>query len=255
LGSLLAPAGVRYVVLVDSLAPEIQGEQSPMSYPVPADLAPALASQLDLDPVVSGTGITVYANAAWIPERALVPGQRPATVTDGGQSWSLVHPSPGTSLVPSAVPVLPGPAAARTYQGTLGIGTLLTANAPAGRWNLVGADGQTLVRSSSFGWAGRYAVTQKGTATLHFDGGLLTPGSFLYSLVVWLAAIVFLSWSGERVHRRRLRRRRTGAGEGTAAAIETAAAEPELVEAPATGGNGVNAPANATDAPGSEVVA
>ena len=56
LGRLLAPSGVRYVVLLTSLAPEIAGEQSPTEYPVPSDLAPALSRQLDLNPVLSGTG-------------------------------------------------------------------------------------------------------------------------------------------------------------------------------------------------------
>ena len=56
LGRLLAPAGVRYVALLTSLAPEISGEQNPTEYPVPADLAPALTRQLDLSPVLSGTG-------------------------------------------------------------------------------------------------------------------------------------------------------------------------------------------------------
>ena len=44
LGRMLAPAGVRYVVLLTSLAPEISGEQSPAEYPVPADLAPPSAA-------------------------------------------------------------------------------------------------------------------------------------------------------------------------------------------------------------------
>ena len=50
LGRLLAPAGVRYVVVLTSLAPEIAGEQTPTEYPVPADLVPALSRQLDLEP-------------------------------------------------------------------------------------------------------------------------------------------------------------------------------------------------------------
>ena len=41
LGRMLAPSGVRYVVLLTSLAPEISGEQNPEEYPVPAGLAPA----------------------------------------------------------------------------------------------------------------------------------------------------------------------------------------------------------------------
>jgi hypothetical protein len=42
LGRMLAPAGVRYVVLLTSLAPEISGEQNPEEYPVPAGLPSAL---------------------------------------------------------------------------------------------------------------------------------------------------------------------------------------------------------------------
>ena len=72
LGRLLAPSGVRYVALLTSLAPEINGEQNPTEYPVPADVAPALTRQLDLSPVLTGTGITVYLNSDWLPQRAEV---------------------------------------------------------------------------------------------------------------------------------------------------------------------------------------
>lgn len=246
LGALLAPAGVRYVVVFSALAPEIEGEQSPTSYPVPADLAPALARQLDLDPVVSGTGITVYANSSWVPERALVPRQRPVTVTDGSSAWSLAHPAPGTPLVPTAVPALPGPTAARSYQGSLSPGTLLTAYAPAGRWNLVRGDGAPLARSSSFGWAGRYAVTRPDVVTLSFDGGILAPASFLYSLVAWLAVIVFLSWSGERVRRRRLgHHARSAKGE----------AGEQVIEGTGPGAEGTGARPDPSVESGAEVVA
>jgi hypothetical protein len=180
LGRLLAPAGIRYVAFLTSLAPEINGEQNPQEYPVPADLAPALSRQLDLTPIVSGTGITVYGNAAWIPQRAEIGGVR-----------SPVRP------------VLLGPAAATSYSGPLATGTVLSANAPAGSWNLTEATGVQATRSSSFGWAGRYRVTHKGLGTLDFDGGLITPLSLIGSLVFWLATIVVLV---------RTRRRRRGSG-------------------------------------------
>ncbi len=116
LGSLLAPAAVRYVVVLDAIAPEIAGEQSPTAYPVPADLMPALGRQLDLQPVLSGTGITVYANAAWVPQRAEVPG-RP------GSALPVASPlaaAPGTPVVPGAKPVLPGAPASRSFQRPAG---------------------------------------------------------------------------------------------------------------------------------------
>jgi hypothetical protein len=216
LGRMLAPAGVRYVVLLTALAPEINGEQSPQQYPVPADLAPALGHQLDLNPVVSGTGITVYANTAWIPERTLVAAAPAATARSGLPPDSAVaSPAvvPGSPLVRGAVPVLPGPSAARAYRGPLAPGTVLTALAPAGRWSLVEAGGTRAPRSSSFGWAGRYQVTEAGVGTLRFGGGLLTPLSLLFSLVAWATAVALLSVRrlGLSLHRVRTGRRRSPA--------------------------------------------
>ncbi len=202
LGSMLAPSGVRYVVLLTSLAPEITGEQTPQEYPVPADLAPGLAHQLDLTPVVSGTGITVYANAAWIPERAQIGAGRPAVASRRhpvGATAAPVRSSPNAPIVAGARPVLPGPAASTSYRGPLSVGTVLTASAPAGRWKLVQSDGSTAVRSPSFGWAGRYAVTEAGISTLRFDGGPLAPLSLIGSVIAWLAAIAVVS--GRRLGR------------------------------------------------------
>ena len=190
LGRMLAPAGVRYVVLVTSLAPEISGEQSPQEYPVPAGVAPALAAQLDLAPVVSGTGITVYANTAWIPERAVVPG--PGAVANSPTDPAPLAGTPGAPVITGAQPALPGPAAARSYRGRLPVGTVLAALAPAGRWSLIGPTGAPAVRSASFGWASSYRSTSAGTATLRFGGGVLTPSAWLYTLVVWLGAVAVL---------------------------------------------------------------
>ncbi len=134
LGHLLAPASVRYVVLLTAVAPEISGEQSPESLPVPSDLAPALARQLDLRPVIAGTGITVYQNAGWIPQRteaSIAAASAPATALG----------DPTAPIVAGAKPVLPGPAAATGFEGRLGAGTVLSAAAPAGRFALATAGG------------------------------------------------------------------------------------------------------------------
>jgi GT2 family glycosyltransferase len=196
LGRMLAPAGVRYVVLLTSLAPEISGEQSPEEYPVPADLAPALASQLDLNPVLSGTGITVYDNTAWIPERAAVATGSTASggtpVANGPADPSALAGAPGAPIVPGASPVLPGPAASRSYTGPLPAGTVLAALAPAGRWSLVAANGASAVRSRSFGWAAGFASVAPGPATLRFRGGVLAPLSLVGSVIVWILAVGLL---------------------------------------------------------------
>ncbi len=216
LGRMLAPAGVRYVALLTSLAPEISGEQSPEQYPVPAGLALALADQLDLEPVVSGSGITVYANTAWIPERAVVPGKSPV-VTARGTPGALAG-TPGTPIVPGAVPVLAGAPASRSYRGPVPVGTVLTALAPAGRWTLVEPDGATVPSRASFGWAGSYRVTAAGVNTLRFGGGALVPLTWLYTVAIWLVAVALLL--GRRPTagwwRRRIGRDRSAAGPGDA---------------------------------------
>jgi hypothetical protein len=207
LGRLLAPSGVRYVALLTSLAPEITGEQTPTEYPVPADLAPALTRQLDLSPVLTGTGITVYLNNDWLPQRAELPAgsSPPDTVQPDPRSGR-----PGSGVVPGAAPVLPGPAASRAFSGTLAKGTVLSAAAPSGRWSLTGPTGAAAPRSSSFGWAARYRVATAGVGTLHFNGGVVAPLSFAVSIVTWLVVLVLLigqdlgrPWRRVRIRRRR----------------------------------------------------
>jgi GT2 family glycosyltransferase len=211
LGNMLAPAGVRYVVLLTSVAPEISGEQSPQQYPAPSDVAPALVRQLDLIPVIAGTGITVYDNAAWIPERAEVAGGvTPVSATRP----DVLAAAPGSKIVPGAQPVLPGPAASRVYRGPLSKGTVLTALAPAGSWSLLAPSGAPAPRAASFGWAGSYRVDAAGPSTLRFEGGLLVPLSCFLSIAGWLLAAAALI--GRRRHRLSWRplaggRRREGA--------------------------------------------
>jgi hypothetical protein len=196
LGRLLAPASVRYVVVLTSIAPEIAGEQTPTSYPVPADLLPALGRQLDLQPVLSGTGITVFANAAWVPQRAEVPG-RPGSAPPSVSPLATV---PWTPLVPGAQPVLAGAAASRSFQGPLTRGTLFSSAAPSGDWDLVTGSGATATRTDSFGWASRYAVPSATTGTLRFDDGVWPLLAGVFSLVAWGVALAAL------IDRRRLRR-------------------------------------------------
>jgi hypothetical protein len=215
LGRMLAPAGIRYVVVVTSVAPEISGEQSPEAYPVPADLAPALGRQLDLNQVVSGTGITVYANADWIPVRAELAAKRAASAAPGP---GLLTSPPGSSVAPGAVPVLPGPAASRSFRGPLSVGTVVAALAPASHWTLTGPTGASAKRSPWFGWAASYQVTTAGVATLRFDPGAAGPASLAFSVVVWLAAVALLMAGrlGGPWQRGRIVRRRTAVGQGHA---------------------------------------
>jgi hypothetical protein len=79
LGHLLSTSGIRYVVVVGALAPEIPGYQTPVALPVPATLTNALAAQTDLDQVPGQAGLSVYVDTV-APTAALRPSP--------GASWA-----------------------------------------------------------------------------------------------------------------------------------------------------------------------
>jgi GT2 family glycosyltransferase len=67
LGRLIATQHVRYVVVVQALAPEIPGYQSTPVYPVPATLTEALDAQTDLSQVPGQGGLDVYQDTVSAP--------------------------------------------------------------------------------------------------------------------------------------------------------------------------------------------
>lgn len=212
LGQLLAPAAVRYVVVVDTVAPVIDGMQRPQAFPAPADLVVALMDQGDLLPVPSsGSGYTVFENTAYVPERAQRSGQ---PVAAAGR-W------PSTADVSGWHPALPGVPGSSSYAGPVGAGTTYAAYAPAGRWHLA-VDGRAVPQSAAFGWAAQYGGTPAGRATLAFDGSVLPTVGGVLELLLWVAVAGALLgrrrwldwWWGPLLHRfrhRRAGRRRHGA--------------------------------------------
>lgn len=74
LGHLLAPLGVRYLVVPRADAPSGSGAAS---VPVPGGLLRSLRVQTDLEAVGSDPNYRVYLNAAWLPARAAVAGGIP----------------------------------------------------------------------------------------------------------------------------------------------------------------------------------
>jgi GT2 family glycosyltransferase len=214
LGGILATSGIRYVVLVTALAPVIPSVQSPEEYPVPADLTPALGRQLDLAPVLTESGITVYEDADWLPERSATASAVPVAASQAPRGLAR---SPGARVIPGAIPVLPGAAGSRRYQGVVPKGTVFTSLAPAGRWDLVGPGGVYAPRASSFGWAGRYQVAVPGRYTLRFSAGWWWLVAIIVQLGMWMWAansLIERRWMVRRWARlrgRRQLRRREGA--------------------------------------------
>jgi GT2 family glycosyltransferase len=67
LGGLLAPAGIRYVVVPTADAPVLIGEQTPPGLAPPAGLLRALLNQTDLRLLPEEDGVLVWANTDWLP--------------------------------------------------------------------------------------------------------------------------------------------------------------------------------------------
>ncbi len=188
LGRLLAAGGVRYVVVVQSIAPQVAGVQSPPSYPVAPTLQTALAAQTDLQAVAGGPsdGYVVYLNTVALPERAARAGGPVITTTQAG----LARPALGDLAGWSGV--LPGPAGAGSYTGTVPAGTTYAGYAPAGNWHLT-VSGRSARSRPAFGWAAQWPAGSAGPATLQVDGSPLVPlGVALQGVAVVALALLLL---------------------------------------------------------------
>jgi len=162
LGHLLAPMGVRYLVIPTQLAPSASSADD--QRPVPSDLVDTLAQQLDLKAVPVRDGLLVYRNTAWVSQRAVLPPR------DGDR----------TSFTDAVADDLrPGIAAVSRDRDAVGArgyvpveGDLLVATASDPGWELR-VDGVPMGRSETYGWANQFAVTQSGNAELSYDTPLV----------------------------------------------------------------------------------
>jgi hypothetical protein len=220
LGRLLAPYAVRYIVVVDTLAPSIPGLQTPISHPPPGDLLGALSSQVDLRQIISQGGFDVFVDSVALPLRAT--------------RHTLAQPSPPALAVTGAAPELTGWRAALLgasdatgVTGRVPAGTVLDAVAPATSWQLTGPHGAVVRASSSFGYAATFHVARPGTVTVAFDGSWSHGVEIAVESAAWviLAAALagrawWLDWWWGPLGRRAPSRRRRPRTTGTAVAPE-----------------------------------
>jgi hypothetical protein len=182
LGRLLAPAGVRYVVVVDALAPSLVGiSPSSVSAPPPAGLNEDLLQQDDLQVVPGVLGVQVYENGADMPVTATRAGALPAQASG----------YPSATDVAGWQSVLGALSDGSTATGVVPSGTLYAGYAPAGAFTLK-VDGHTVARQPAFGWAAQYAVTTKGQAALSLSQFPLVPLVVLLELAAWVVLAVAL---------------------------------------------------------------
>jgi GT2 family glycosyltransferase len=190
LGRLLAPAAIRYVVVIETLAPTVPGVQSAQSYPVPADLLPALSQQADLRQIPGGEGFVVFSNTAALPERASRrAGAIAGTVATKGPAAGVALPARGD--LAGWRSALLGPNGSEGFFGPVESGTVYAAMAPGGDWQLsVGGIGAHA--GPAFGWATQFKVDKGGSGALRFAGVPLAGLGGLAELLAWLVVVWLL---------------------------------------------------------------
>ncbi len=179
LGHLLAPMGVRYLVVPTQLAPT--STRSEDLRPVPDHFADALDQQLDLEQVPVQDGLIVYRNTAWASSRAVLPeldGERTSFADAVADDLS------------DARPALTRDVGAVSARGEVpATGDLLLAATSDDGWHLR-IDGVPMGRSEVYGWANRFAATREGTATLDYDTPLARQLATGGQVLLWVVVIV-----------------------------------------------------------------
>ncbi len=177
LGRLLAPMGVKYVVVPERLAP------SPFEadvQPVPPDLKAVLAAQLDLKQLDLDEAVTVYRNEAAISTRAAVPPGTGDGVSLGDTVRLDLHGAPAVLLRERGY---------QSFSGDLDAGSrvLLSASSSSG-WRLR-VDGRTAPRSKVFAWANAFDATEGGSATLRYRTPPLRYAFLALQVLLWVLAL------------------------------------------------------------------
>ena len=172
LGRLLAPMGIRYIVLPRKAMSRASAGASPTP---PDELTRALASQLDLR-LLPAEGAVVYENEAWGPVRSLLASDAPEL---GGT------PRPGEGLS-AARPVLAGSGPDR-YTGPLpDPGRLLVSESAHPGWSL--EVGRRRASRQEAAGVNLFEVPTAGRATLEFRTPPVHYLLFALQAAVWLVA-------------------------------------------------------------------
>jgi GT2 family glycosyltransferase len=176
LGRLLAPMGIRYVVVAERLAPAPFAAQG---RPAPAGFVATLDAQLDLEPLDVPAGLTVYRNQAAFASRAAVPADSDPPIDAGITAAADVDLS-------SAAPVLTERDGHLRWKGELPSDSeVLIAEAHSSHWKLH-LRGGSATEGKPFGWATGYSVTDGGSASFEYQTSPLRYLLLLVQVVAWL---------------------------------------------------------------------
>jgi hypothetical protein len=179
LGRLLAPMGIRYVVVPEQLAPAPFATEP---FPVPRAFRATLAAQLDLVPVDVPAGLSVFRNEAFIPTRASLPAGVELPLDGGIAAVADLD-------VSGAGAVLADEEGTLHWTGSLDADTsVLLSAAHSDRWELT-VDDAAAEHSKPFGWANGFAVPEGGDATLRFVTPPIRYALLAVQGLLWLWAL------------------------------------------------------------------
>ncbi len=179
-GRLLAPLGIRYLVL-----PEFDGVQSTTDSPIPiADgLIAALDDQLDLASVTGGfPTLEIYENSAWLPTVSLLAGATADASRTAGAEALL-----GADLT-QATPIMAGADPFRTAVDEVTPGVVQLGVPFDDNWTLT-VDGARVDARRSFGVSTAFDVTAPGVAELRYETPATRGLLIALQVVLWAAAI------------------------------------------------------------------
>lgn len=195
-GRLVAPLGVRYVVV-----PRIDGARSTRNQPVavPEGLVDALRVQLDLRRQYESADLLIYENTAWVPTVAQLSVAGAQASTTAGMDELVLADLRGAT--PAKVGFVPGRA---TQRLDVGPGVVNVAVPPSPRWTL-SIDGSRLPSRPAFGATTGFDVPETvasgSRATLRYDRPLLQVAFVVAQFAMWCFAL-FIAL-GLRLRRRR----------------------------------------------------
>ena len=182
LGHLLAPMGIKYVVVVNRFAPS-----SVTSEVLAPDLSfvRSIEEQADLSTLPISVAMTFFTNNAWVPTRAAFPAGVLDLASD--DQAALVQTD-----ITAAKAVLNKVEGARSFEGKVTAGTDIHIGAtPDPNWKF-SVDGKTVGPKSSFGWASRYLVPSDGVATLEWETPPLRVALIVLQVALWIAVLNIL---------------------------------------------------------------
>ena len=197
LGRLLAPMGIRYIVVQAEIAPG-SGDVRPL----PAAVERSLAEQLDLQEVLVDPTLQVYRNVAAAPIRTELRGN----AVDASTQPSFVDGAGSVSIAGSP-PLLTDHSGYGFAKGAVNAGsTMYLADESSSHWSL-SVGGHDAPRYTAFGWANAFQVRDSGIATLRFKTPITRYALLAVQVALW-AFVIHRLWIWRRNERAERRARR-----------------------------------------------